>query len=89
MTVVSKQKEQPKSATKGDFFSYIFVFVSSRRHGLQMANEADAASLLNEADAASLNKLRQLKNTENVRKKNCNLRTLSRSWVRLSCQNRH
>ena len=32
---------QLKSATKGEFFSYIFVFVSSWRHGLQMANEAD------------------------------------------------
>ena len=45
---------QPKSATKGDFyiiifyfFSYIFLslIVSSRRHGLQMANEADEVLL--------------------------------------------
>ena len=34
---------QPKSATKGDFFSYIFVL--SWRHGLQMANEADEVLL--------------------------------------------
>ena len=34
---------QPKSATKGDFFSHIFLslIVSSWCHGLQIANEAD------------------------------------------------
>ena len=38
---------QPKSATKGDFFSHIFLslIVSSQRHGLQMANEADEVLL--------------------------------------------
>ena len=38
---------QPKSATKGDFFSHIFLslIVSSWRHGLQMANEADEVLL--------------------------------------------
>ena len=37
--------------------------------------------------AASLNKLRQLKTTENARKK---LQSVNaESWVRLSCQNRH
>ena len=38
---------QSKSATKGDFFSYIFLslIVSSWRHGLQMANEADEVLL--------------------------------------------
>ena len=38
---------QPKSATKGDFFSHMFLslIVSSRRHGLQMANEADEVLL--------------------------------------------
>ena len=38
---------QPKSATKDDFFSHIFLslIVSSRRHGLQMANEADEVLL--------------------------------------------
>ena len=37
---------QPKSATKGDFF-HIFLssIVASRRHGLQMANEADEVLL--------------------------------------------
>ena len=45
------------------FFFHIFLslIVSSWRHGLQMANEAD--------EAASLNKLQQLKTLENVRKK--------------------
>ena len=33
---------QPKSATKGDFFRiFLSLIVSSRRHGLQMAKEAD------------------------------------------------
>ena len=35
---------QPKSATKGDFFFhhiFLSLIVSSRSHGLQMANEAD------------------------------------------------
>ena len=32
---------QPKSATNGELYSYIFVFGSSWHHGLQMANEAD------------------------------------------------
>ena len=36
---------QPKSATKGEFFSYLSLIVSSWRHGLQMANEADEALL--------------------------------------------
>ncbi len=38
---------QPKSATKGDFFHHIFLslIVSSWRHGLQMANEADEVLL--------------------------------------------
>ena len=35
---------QPKSPTKGDFF-HIFLIVSSWRHGLQMANEADEVLL--------------------------------------------
>ena len=53
---------RPKSATKGDFFSiFLCLIVSSWRHGLQMANEAD--------EAASLKKLRQIKTTENVRTK--------------------
>ena len=38
---------QPKSGTKGDFFHHIFLslIVRSRRHGLQMANEADEVLL--------------------------------------------
>ena len=38
---------QPKSATKGEFFFHIFLslIVSSRRHRLQMANEADEVLL--------------------------------------------
>ena len=37
---------QPKSATKGDFFHiFLFLIVSSWRHGLQMANEADEVLL--------------------------------------------
>ena len=33
---------QPKSARKGDFFHiFLSLIVSSRRHGLQMADEAD------------------------------------------------
>ena len=33
---------QPKSATKGEFFNiFLSLIVSTRRHGLQMANEAD------------------------------------------------
>ena len=40
---------------------FLCLIVSSRRHGLQMANEAD--------EAASLKKLRQIKTTENIWKK--------------------
>ena len=39
---------QPKSATKSDFFFSPYILsltVSSRRHGLQMANEADEVLL--------------------------------------------
>ena len=38
---------QPKSATKGELFPHIFLslIVSSRHHGLQMANEADEVLL--------------------------------------------
>ena len=37
---------QPKSATNGDFFHiFLSLIVSSRRHGLQMANEADEVLL--------------------------------------------
>ena len=37
---------QPKSATKVDFFHiFLSLIVSSRRHGLQMANEADEVLL--------------------------------------------
>ena len=37
---------QPKSATKGDFFHiFLSLIVSSWRHGLQMANEADEVLL--------------------------------------------
>ena len=37
---------QPKSATKGDFFHiFLSLIVSSRRHGLQMANEANEVLL--------------------------------------------
>ena len=37
---------QPKSATKGDFLHiFLSLIVSSRRHGLQMANEADEVLL--------------------------------------------
>ena len=38
---------QPKSATKGELFPHIFLslIVSSRRHGLQMANEAEEVLL--------------------------------------------
>ena len=37
---------QPKSATKGDSFHiFLSLIVSSRRHGLQMANEADEVLL--------------------------------------------
>ena len=56
---------QPKSATKGEFFSYIFVFdcfVSASR----IANGERSRR----STAVSLNKLRQLKTTENVREKN-------------------
>ena len=37
---------QPKSAAKGDFFHiFLSLIVSSRRHGLQMANETDEVLL--------------------------------------------
>ena len=37
---------QPKSAAKGDFFHiFLSLIVSSRRHGSQMANEADEVLL--------------------------------------------
>ena len=37
---------QPKSATKGEFFHiFLSLIVSSWRHGLQMANEADEVRL--------------------------------------------
>ena len=37
---------QPKSETKGDFFHiFLSLIVSSRRHGLQMANEANEVLL--------------------------------------------
>ena len=37
---------QLKSATEGEFFHIVlFLIVSSRRHGLQMANEADEVLL--------------------------------------------
>ena len=37
---------QPKSTTKGDFFHiFLSLIVSSWRHGLQMANEADEVLL--------------------------------------------
>ena len=37
---------QPKSATKGDLFHiFLSLIVSSRRHGLQMSNEADEVLL--------------------------------------------
>ena len=37
---------QPKSATKGEFYHiFVSLIVSSRRHGLQMANEADEVPL--------------------------------------------
>ena len=37
---------QPQSATKGDFFHiFLSLIISSRRHGLQMANEADEVLL--------------------------------------------
>ena len=37
---------QPKSGTKGDFFHiFLSLIVSSRRHGLQMANKADEVLL--------------------------------------------
>ena len=40
------QKLLPKSAAKGDFFHiFLSLVVSSRRHGLQMANEADEVML--------------------------------------------
>ena len=54
---------QPKSATKGDFFSYIFVF-DSFEFASRIANGERSRR-----SAASLNKLRQLKTTENVRNK--------------------
>ena len=38
--------KQPKSATKGEFFHlFLSLIVSSWRHGLQMANEADEVLL--------------------------------------------
>ena len=36
---------QPKSATKGELYIFLSLIVSSRRHGLQMANEADEVLL--------------------------------------------
>ena len=37
---------QPKSAVKGKFYQiFLTLIVSSRRHGLQMANEADEGLL--------------------------------------------
>ena len=36
---------EPKSATKGDFYIFLSLIVSSRRHGLQTANEADEVLL--------------------------------------------
>ena len=60
---------QPKYAKKKKLFFVFHIFlsliVSSRRHGLQMANEADEALL----GKRSRYKLRQLKTTENVRTK--------------------
>ena len=67
--------KQPKSATKGEFFYYLFLtlIVSSWRHGLQMANEADEVLLGKRPrqEAAAI------KNHGKCTEKNGNLRTLS------------
>ena len=61
---------QPKSGTKGDLFivfcfslphMFLFLIFSNQRHGLRMANEADEVLLGKRP--------RQLKTTENLRKK--------------------
>ena len=58
--------------------SYIFVFVSSRRHRLQMANDADEVLLG-----------KPIKNPRKMYGKNCNLNENVESWVRLPGQHRH
>ena len=60
---------QLKSATKGEFLLLFFIYflsliVSSRRHGMQMANEADEVLLV----SGLVNKLQQLKKEEKEKK---------------------
>ena len=65
---------QPKSATKGEFYDiFLTLIVSSRRHGLQMANEADEVLLGKRLRSQTT----AIKNPRKIYLKNCSLRTLS------------